>query len=322
MTEPFEAIKPKYFNRLRWNYRTQHAVNDVANRVNKSGDRFVFTNIFSAHADYRPFPRHAPDVSEDAWELSKVTRNGDGNNIRARYNYADLRDEYSERVVKETRELYQSEVQWVDENLGDLWDELKRTGRLEDTVVIITSDHGELFGESEEVPLSHRNSLHPALIDVPLLIYHPHMQPDRESRLVSHVDIAPTILDITDIDAGYRMDGRSVFGEESHEVVFAEHGPQELVDKHEFLREKWNADLGPLELDRKVARSSSTTVRLRSDRSRVVHDRQQESNDTNDEEADELANLIHNELTWVEEMEKESIDEKNVQQQLDDLGYI
>jgi len=65
--------------------------------------------------------------------------------------------------------LYDAEIAQWDHHLGVLWEELDRRGRLENALVIVTSDHGEAFYE-HEVWL-HGNSLFNEVLRVPLLVY-------------------------------------------------------------------------------------------------------------------------------------------------------
>lgn len=319
--EPLEAIKPKYFERLRWNYRTRYAVDDVVERINRDGDRFVFTNLFAPHADYKPLPRYAPEVSNAAWKLSEITRSNKGHYYRHRYTYGSLSEDLPDTVVDESRDLYQGEIRWVDQNLGRMWDRLDRNGRLDDTAIIITGDHGELFGESEEVPITHRNSLHPMLLDVPFLFYHPDITPRRDTRLASHVDIAPTILDIADLSSDWEIDGYSLLTDEHHDVVFAEHGPQEFSEPD--LESHWEIDPAPYAVERKVARTAEATVRFRSDGKNKRHDRIGSDTPVSDVEVDRLRKLVDSKLTWMNsEGSKNDAVSDSVRDRLRDVGYL
>jgi hypothetical protein len=64
--------------------------------------------------------------------------------------------------------LYLVNVAWADKIVGDLLDALRESGHWDDALVIVTSDHGEEFGENDQI--THGGSLHRVLIEVPLLI--------------------------------------------------------------------------------------------------------------------------------------------------------
>ena len=59
----------------------------------------------------------------------------------------------------------------MDEQLGKLFEELKRRGVMDNTIIIITSDHGEQFGEHSV--MGHGNSLYLPVLHVPLLVRFP-----------------------------------------------------------------------------------------------------------------------------------------------------
>ena len=96
---------------------------------------------------------------------------------------------------------YDAAIAWEDEVIGRTLDELKRRGVLDNTIVIVTSDHGELFGEHG---LSgHANSLYLPLLHVPLLIRYPEHVPAgrRIATVASLRNIAATVLDLAGIEA-------------------------------------------------------------------------------------------------------------------------
>jgi arylsulfatase A-like enzyme len=92
------------------------------------------------------------------------------------------------------RELYDGELAFVDHHLGRVLDALAKRPFADRTIVIITSDHGEAFGEHGLY--RHGFEVWEELVRVPLLIYVPGVTPRRVSVRRSAIDIVPTILDI------------------------------------------------------------------------------------------------------------------------------
>ncbi|HSU41476.1 MAG TPA: sulfatase-like hydrolase/transferase, partial [Polyangiaceae bacterium] len=92
------------------------------------------------------------------------------------------------------RELYDGELAFVDHHLGRVLEALAKRPFAERTVVIITSDHGEAFGEHGLY--RHGFEVWEELVRVPLLIYVPGVTPRRIAVRRSAIDIVPTILDI------------------------------------------------------------------------------------------------------------------------------
>jgi arylsulfatase A-like enzyme len=93
-------------------------------------------------------------------------------------------------------DAYDGAVAFVDEHVGAFLQELDRRGLAQNTIVVLTSDHGESFGEHKL--FEHRNTLYREVIHVPLLMKWPQHVPRglRVSRPVSNVSIAATLLDL------------------------------------------------------------------------------------------------------------------------------
>ena len=109
-------------------------------------------------------------------------------------------------------------------NIQAVMDVLKRTGRLEKTIVIAVADHGESLGDHGE--FLHGDSYFDGVVRVPLLIRVPNMQGNRQpiSGLVSHVEILPTVLELVGAVAPASIDGRSMlpmmkFGGISNNII-------------------------------------------------------------------------------------------------------
>ncbi len=95
--------------------------------------------------------------------------------------------------------------------VGKILKTLSRKNMLENTYVIITSDHGEGFWEHGQP--EHGNSLYDELLRVPLIILPPggkKTQPKRVGTPISNIDLAPTIYDIAGIKDMGDLDGRSL----------------------------------------------------------------------------------------------------------------
>jgi arylsulfatase A-like enzyme len=96
-----------------------------------------------------------------------------------------------------SRERYDSEVSFVDAAVGRVLDSLDRLGLSDKTVVIITSDHGEAFGEHGMI--RHGFEVWEELVRVPLILHVPGAPPGRIDAPRSLIDVAKTILDVFDV---------------------------------------------------------------------------------------------------------------------------
>jgi arylsulfatase A-like enzyme len=107
--------------------------------------------------------------------------------------------------------LYDGEISYLDQHLGKLFNRLDEWGLMDNTLIIITSDHGESFNEHEV--WQHGNSLYEEQIRVPLIIRYPGLSAGGrviEKQIVQTLDLMPTILDIIDIPLPQNVQGRSL----------------------------------------------------------------------------------------------------------------
>ncbi len=103
---------------------------------------------------------------------------------------------------------YSGEVAYVDSELGKLFAYLERRDLLENTLIVLTGDHGESLGEHGE--LTHSYFAYNSTIWVPLIITVPGFEPQRLPDFVCHVDIFPTVCDILRIDEPPYLEGISL----------------------------------------------------------------------------------------------------------------
>lgn len=97
----------------------------------------------------------------------------------------------------------------VDEGIGDIYDALEKTGQLDNTIIIYTSDNGMLMGEHGEFDKK-RWAYDPAL-RVPMLIRYPSVIPGGSvlNKMILNIDIAPTLLELAGVEPIIPMHGRS-----------------------------------------------------------------------------------------------------------------
>ena len=132
--------------------------------------------------------------------------------------------------LEEIRRRYDLEVSAADRAIGALLQDLERRGLADDTLIVLTADHGEALGEHGQI--GHVNTLYDEVLRVPLIIHTPRRHEHRDlarnaRRLVTHTDIAPTILELLDIAPWRGMRGRSLLSDTSKRTLLAEtHKPE------------------------------------------------------------------------------------------------
>lgn len=129
--------------------------------------------------------------------------------------------------------LYAAEIEYVDSVVGELVENLERSGLRDRTILIVTSDHGENLIEHSRFNSFFRHGLltHQTETRVPFLISSPGLLPAglRISKAATQLDVFPALLDLLDLKASQRFDGNSfyeaLFGkdkQESPRLIFAE----------------------------------------------------------------------------------------------------
>jgi len=112
------------------------------------------------------------------------------------------------------RELYAAEIEHMDADLAVLVQWLKDSGQYDDTLIIVTSDHGEEF--LEHGGWWHGTTLYQEQIHVPLIVKLPDQEHagTRVPWVVRHIDIAPTIADVATVEPSDQWQGSTLFGED------------------------------------------------------------------------------------------------------------
>jgi choline-sulfatase len=116
--------------------------------------------------------------------------------------------------VRRSRRAYFANVSYLDEKVGELFDTLRRTRMLDDTVIIFCADHGDMLGERG---LWFKMSFFEGSARVPLLIAGPGIAAGKHLGPVSNLDVTPTLCDL----AGISMDEIAAFtdGESLRPVI-------------------------------------------------------------------------------------------------------
>ena len=183
---------------------------DALDRQAGAEPRFLFCHLFDPHYDYIP---PAPfDTAFDPDYTGEMTGHGFWDNRLVFDPAQNPARQISDRDLEHVRALYRGELAWTDAALGRILDRLEADGRLANTLVIVTSDHGEEFFEHGD--RGHRNTLYDEVLRVPLLIVPPGSAAGTAPRLcetqVTLSDLLPTALDYAGLDAGDDVFGRSL----------------------------------------------------------------------------------------------------------------
>ncbi|KQC15344.1 MAG: hypothetical protein APR56_01735 [Methanosaeta sp. SDB] len=162
---------------------------------------FLFLHFWDPHYDYTPPPPY-----------DRIFNPGYTGNIDAR-NYGNndrVNPEMDPRDLEQIIALYDGEIAFTDHHLGTVIDKLKELGVYDQTLIVITGDHGEEFFEHDNK--GHRISLYEEVIRVPLVVRRPGQAPggNRVEAPVGIIDVAPTILDLLQITRPGSIQGTSL----------------------------------------------------------------------------------------------------------------
>ncbi len=188
----------------------------------------VVIHLFDPHSPYSPpdpfdtlfCPEGVDGV--DSWEISS-----DGTVL----NPEDL-----EHLIN----LYDGEIRWTDSQIGRLFSGLRHLGIAENSIIILTSDHGEEFLEHDYI--GHGHTLFQELLHVPLIIAVPGGRHGvSDSSLTGQIDILPTVLHLLEIEKDGNFEGidiisgqipsdRTMFSS-GCELIFADRCDSAVLDK-------------------------------------------------------------------------------------------
>ena len=161
---------------------------------------FLLVHMMDPHLPYKAPPsvrgRFAGSDDGDlaGWSVERIRRR-----------VKDLEDEQRERLIAS----YDEEILFVDQQIDRLLAALRKSEHWDQTLVVLTSDHGEeLFDHGY---FEHGHSVFDELLRVPMIVWGPGIEPGRDETPVSTVDVAATILSVAVDDFEGELDGLSLW---------------------------------------------------------------------------------------------------------------
>ncbi len=164
---------------------------------------FLFGLYLDAHLPYEPPQRYAEQLLQGGALREALSVNQDA------WAYMAGEVEMTLQDFEGLRVLYDAEIAYVDGQIGALLDFLDSVGGLDNTVIVVTADHGENIGDHKL--MDHQYCVYESLTRVPLLIKHPdHFTPGMDTDLMQHTDLLPTFLDLINASDDATLSGRSL----------------------------------------------------------------------------------------------------------------
>jgi arylsulfatase A-like enzyme len=193
---------------IRGNIINQQSLNWLSSNLEMINKRplFLWLHYMDIHEPYMPEKRYI-DMVDPTLTITQDEMYTLFQNVLLK------RDTSDPAKVNLLKKLYDIHVREVDSYTKEFFAGLERLGILKDSVVIITNDHGDEFGEHGG--LSHDDKMFSELIDMPLLIYGTG-QSGVCDTLVSNIDISPTIIHLFGLKSIERFEGQSLLPLENY----------------------------------------------------------------------------------------------------------
>jgi arylsulfatase A-like enzyme len=187
---------------------SRRVLQEVDARSDSEQDLFLFVHFFDPHMPW--YDARLPDAfAPEAFRSQMVdpAYKGSVDGSMGSIGYLTQARKAGKITLADSRQargLYLSQVSWVDDQLGLLLGELESRGMLTDSLVVITSDHGETLDDSATDPYTHGPSVDLSAIHVPLILKgRGTMELSGGPRVVSDMvrlmDLPSTLLSVADL---------------------------------------------------------------------------------------------------------------------------
>jgi arylsulfatase A-like enzyme len=170
----------------------------------------IYLHYIDPHMEYNPPAAHRifEDKNYTGFFTKKPNPNAKIENRKEIILKEFVKGSLSEKDKQFMIALYDGEIHFSDEQIGVLFDYLKKSGKWNKTMIIVTSDHGEeLFDHNA---IEHGHTLYDELIHIPLIIRIPGVGSRIIQSQVCSIDLAPTILDFLNISSPKSFQGDSL----------------------------------------------------------------------------------------------------------------
>ena len=174
---------------------------------------------------------------------------------------------------KEIQAVYYGMITKVDTLVGKVMETIEEQGLLEDTIVIFTVDHGDFAGQYG-LPEKWDTAMQDCILHVPLIIHAPGLKSTSKiDSLTQHIDLAPTVLELLNIDPDWGIHGESlvpiIAGDKQKVAIFADGGHEEEMWSR-FNREIVKKRCGKQDTYKYCPETMSRTKMVRTDEWKLV----------------------------------------------------
>ncbi|SEP31783.1 uncharacterized sulfatase [Halogranum amylolyticum] len=302
-------------------YLLNEIVKDRLENLSQSKEQFFFAaHYHGVHHPYYPAPHYQSNIginrsdADFAFESSKDV-----------YETIANRCPFSDPEIESIRGAYDALVAQTDALIGDLLFHIDSLGLDENTIVVITSDHGDLLAEYDL--FSHKLLLSDELINVPIAVRGSERLSEIELPVFQHIDVMQTVLE----EIGVNTDGMQgrLLPEEAPEFAITQRGKETKRQTIEKAREhdpKFDPEIVPPGLSTSIRTKDWKLVSW--DEGEVLFEPPNESDDLSPENKEIVSELSQKLSEWTNENGEPVMDETSqdfdddVRDRLADLGYV
>ncbi len=263
-----------------------HAVREIYTRARSEDNRpFMLTvSLTQPHDPYVTTQAYWDLYNDEDIDAAQVPAipvdKRDAHSQSLYYHYGQDKCELSDEDYRRARRGYYGMISHIDALFGQIVSALEESDLSKNTVVMFSSDHGDMIGERG---MWFKKTLYNPAIQIPMIVSHPEYTPGRSAAPVSLLDVFPTMLELADIDVNTiptHIDGKSMLpaikGEPLHGPVFSEHidggtsaprvcvrdGNMKLVLSRAYPPQLFDLESDPLELTNLAATGHEAESRL------------------------------------------------------------
>ncbi len=220
----YTAIAKKLSGKSNFNFvgylDASKTTKEVINWIDKNREKkyFLYIHYMDPHSPYCLHP-----YKGEYFTLSK---------------YKKRRGLFSPKETKRLFDAYKGEVRFADSSLSLLFNYLKNIGQYDSSLIILTADHGESFGEKG---LWSHGELYESIIHIPFIVKLPGEERRGviDSSLVQSIDFAPTIVKFIGAEPPEEWEGKDLFGGEENGFILAHlDAAKKKVHVYRNLKEK------------------------------------------------------------------------------------
>lgn len=209
----FDLFDDSIYQGKKWNWQWRNpegVIESALAWLNKNHRKkfFLFLYIMDPHCKYR-CPKPYSKLFDPDYDGKNLIVIGHPTPYEARI-LKGLDTDLTERDIYHLVALYDGEITYADAQIGRLSERLEELNLVNNTLIIITSDHGEEF--FEHGGLKHGYTVYDEVIKVPIIMKYPPLIAGgtEVDELIQSIDIVPTVLDIADIEKPEVMQGESL----------------------------------------------------------------------------------------------------------------